>query len=68
MLNEAPPKKPALKAYISESRDREGNTFFTASICDDEKNEIVEELSDYGRVDLEKEVLRHYPEIEIENG
>jgi hypothetical protein len=61
-------RKRALAAYISESRDREGNTFYEASICDEEKHEIVEELSDYDREDLVNAVLRQYPEIEIENG
>jgi hypothetical protein len=61
-------KKGALTAYISESRDREGNTFYNAAICDDERHEIIKELSDYTREELEKEVLRQYPEIEIENG
>lgn len=60
--------KPSLIAYVSESRDRESNTFYEAMICDDEKNEIIEELTDYDREELEKEVLRQYPDIEIENG
>ena len=33
--------KTALTAYISESRDRESNTFYIASICDNEKNEMI---------------------------
>ena len=61
-------KEQALIAHISESRDREGNTFYKAAICDDEKDEIVKELSDYDREELEKEVLHQFPEIEIENG
>jgi hypothetical protein len=61
-------KKQALIAYISESRDREGNTFYEAAICDNDKDEIVKELSDYDREELEKEVLQQFPEIEIENG
>jgi RNA recognition motif-containing protein len=31
-------------------------------------NEIIKELSDYDREELEKEVLQQFPEIEIENG
>jgi hypothetical protein len=61
-------EKRTLVAYISESPDREGNTFYTADICDEEKNEIIKELSDYSRDDLEKEVLQQYPGVEIENG
>jgi hypothetical protein len=61
-------KKQALIAYIAELRDREGNTFYEASICDNDKDEIVKELSDYDRTELEKEVLQQFPEIEIENG
>jgi hypothetical protein len=58
----------ALKAYISESRDRDYEIFYEASICDEEKNEIIKEFSDYDREELVKEVLRQYPDIEIENG
>ena len=61
-------EKTALTAFISESRDRESNTFYIAAICDNEKNEIIKELSDYDREELEKEVLQQFPEIEIENG
>jgi hypothetical protein len=61
-------KKGSLTAYISDSQDREGNTFYNAAICDDEKHEIIKELDDYDREELEKEVLRQFPEIEIENG
>lgn len=70
MLKDNPPtgqEKPHLVAYISESQDREGNTFYIAAICDDEKDEIVEELSDYARSDLEREVRQRYPEIDLEN-
>jgi hypothetical protein len=59
-------EKPHLVAYISESRDREGNTFYVAAICAEEKNEIIEELSDYARPDLEREVRQRYPEIDLE--
>ncbi len=59
--------KTVFKAYISESPDREMNTFFIASICDEERSEIVEELSDYDREELEKAVEEKYPGIEIEN-
>ena len=58
----------ALKAYISKSPDREMNTFFTASICDEVKNEIIEEFTDYDRDELEKTVEKKYPGIDIENG
>ena len=71
MLEDKPghgPGKRALVAYVSESRDREGNTFYEASICDEEKHEIVKELRDYDRDDLIAEVGRQYPEIEVENG
>ena len=61
-------KKQALTAYITDSKDREGNVFYTAAICDDEKNELIEELSGYRRAELEKDVLQHYPDIGIENG
>lgn len=47
-------EKTALTAFISESRDRESNTFYIAAICDSEKNEIIKELSDYDREELEK--------------
>lgn len=60
--------KPALTAYISDSTDREGNTFYQAAICDEEKHAIIEELSDYDRQDLINEVLRLHPDIEVENG
>lgn len=61
-------KKNALIAYISESKDGEYNTFYEAAMCDQEKNEIAKELSDYDREQLVSEVLRQYPEITIENG
>ena len=61
-------KNTALKAYISESKDREGNVFYIAAICDDEKDELLEEISGYSVDALEKDVLRQYPEIEIEQG
>ena len=31
-------EKTALTAFISESSDRESNTFYIAAICDNEKN------------------------------
>lgn len=61
-------EKSELTAFISESRDRESNTFYKAAICDNARNEIIKELSDYDREELEKEVLQQFPEIEIENG
>ena len=61
-------EKTALTAFISESRDRESNTFYIAAICDNDKNEVIKELNDYDREKLEKEVLKQFPEIEIENG
>jgi hypothetical protein len=60
-------EKTAVTAFISESRDRESNKFYRAAICDNEKNEIIKELSDYDREELEKEVLQQFPNIEIEN-
>jgi hypothetical protein len=57
----------ALKAYISESPDREMNIFYIAAICDENKAEIVEELSGYDRDALAAEVEKKYPGIEIEN-
>jgi hypothetical protein len=60
--------KQRLIAYITDSQDREGNTFYEAAICDNYKDEIVKELSDYDRKELEKEVLQQFPDIEIENG
>jgi hypothetical protein len=71
MLKEKPGstrKENSLTAYITDSQDREGNVFYTAAICDNKKNELIQELSGYGRDALEKEVLRHYPDIDIENG
>jgi hypothetical protein len=61
-------EKIDLTAFISESRDREGNTFYKAAICNNESTEVIKELSEYDREELEKEVLRQFPEIEIENG
>jgi hypothetical protein len=60
-------KNGSLTAFVSESQDRESNTFFVASICDNDKDEIIKELNDYDREELEKEVLKQYPDIEIEN-
>ena len=34
-------EKTDLTAFISESRDRESNTFYIAAICDNERNEII---------------------------
>lgn len=64
---ESAQRRAVLKAYISESLDREMNTFFIAAICDEEKAEIIEELSDYGREELEKAVGKKYPGIVIES-
>lgn len=67
MLKEKPTAtRNALTAYISESQDREGNIFYVAAICDDEKDELVRELSGYSIDALEKDVLREYPGIKIE--
>ena len=57
----------SLIAYISEERDREMNTFFLASICDDTENAIIKEMSGYDRGGLVEELLREYPGIKIEN-
>ncbi len=57
----------SLIAYISEERDREMNTFFLASICDDTENAVIKEVSDYDRGCLVEELLREYPGIKIEN-
>jgi hypothetical protein len=61
-------KGASLTAYISESKDREGNLFYIAAICDDEKDELLEELSGYSRDALEKDVHQQYPDIAIEQG
>jgi hypothetical protein len=69
MLKDKPvPKRKSLTAYISESTDREGNTFYIAAICDDAKDELIEEISGYLRDALKEDVLGRYPEIEFENG
>lgn len=72
MLKEKPglstEEEKSLTAYITDSQDREGNVLYIAAICDNKKNELIEELSGYTRDELEKEVLQHYPGIEIENG
>jgi len=71
MLTEKPGstrKENSLTAYITDSQDREGNVLYTAAICDNKKNELIQELSGYVRDALEKEVLRHYPDIDIEIG
>lgn len=65
--NDTGQPKAALKAYISESPDREMNTSYIASICDEDKAEVIEELSDYDRDKLAAAVERKYPGIEIEN-
>jgi hypothetical protein len=56
-----------LTAYISKTRNREDTTFYEASICDDEKAEIIAELAGYSRGELLKEVRKNYPGIKIEN-
>ena len=61
-------KKATLTAFISESRDREDNILYEAAICDKERNEIIRELTDYAREDLEREVLLQFSGIAIENG
>lgn len=60
-------KNETLTAYIAESRDREMNTFYEASICDDEADTIVAETSGYDREKLIAEVLQKYPGIKIED-
>jgi hypothetical protein len=55
-------------AYVTKSQDREGNLLYLAAICDSEKDELIKEFSGYDRIELEKDVLRHYPGIEIEVG
>lgn len=60
-------KNETLTAYIAESRDREMNTFYEASICDDEDDSLLAETSGYDRNKLIEEVLRKYPGIKIED-
>lgn len=60
-------KNERLTAYIGESRDREMNTFYEASICDDHEDALIAEISGYDRDKLTEEVLRQYPGIKIEN-
>lgn len=57
----------SLTAYVSEERDREMNTFFLVSICDDDANAIIKEISGYDRNLLIEELLREYPDIKVEN-
>lgn len=59
-------KTAALTAYISESQDREGNLLYIAAICDDEKDELLKEVSGYSVDALEKEVRQQYPDIGFE--
>lgn len=56
-----------LTAYISETRDREMNTMFLASICDDEANSVIAESSSYDRDDLILKLEKQYPGIKIED-
>jgi hypothetical protein len=60
-------KNETLTAYIAESRDREMNTLYEASICDDEDDTLLAETSGYDRENLIAEVLRKYPGIKIED-
>jgi len=60
-------KNEKLTAYIGESRDREMNTFYDASICDDEEDALIAEVSGYDRDKLIDEVLRQYPGTKIQN-
>jgi hypothetical protein len=64
--NAARPSKE-LTAYISETRDREMNTMFLASICDDKEESVIAESSGYDRDDLVLELEKKYPGIKIEN-
>ena len=61
------PNNESLTAYVAESRDREMNTFYLASICDDEQDILIAETSGYDREQLIEEVMKNYPKIKIED-